>query len=175
MERALIEQAQKGDRDAFLELIATYDRQIMSVVYRFTGDCYDREDLYQEVFLRCFKSIGRFRFQAAFSTWLYRIALNCGIDFMKKKPPFVDGRKDEGADHVDYEQQERLRIVRRAARRLPGPQRICFHLFYVEDWSIADLAALLQSSEGTIKSHLDRARKKIRQDRQVLQWQTNPN
>jgi len=173
-ERALIEGAQAGDHDAFLALLARYDRQIMSVVYRFTSGRYDREDLYQEVFLHCFRSIRRFRFRSSLKTWLYRVALNRSVTYMRKRQPVVAALRDEPAPEVDWERREKLRSVHRALGRLRGRQRICFHLHYVEGWRVDEIAAVLDCSEGTVKSHLNRARGKIRRDREVVVWLTNP-
>ena len=174
-ERALIRRAQGGDHDSFLALLARYDRHVMSVVYRFTCDQYDREDLYQEVFLHSFRSLESYRFRSSFQTWLYRLALNRCISYMKKRVPVAEPRdEDAAAPAVDWERREKLRTVERALGRLDGPQRICFHLHYIEDWGVGQLAELLDCREGTVKSHLDRARKKIRKDHEVLLWQTNP-
>jgi RNA polymerase sigma-70 factor (ECF subfamily) len=170
-DRLLIKRAQRGDDDAFIALLARYDRQIMSVVYRFTGDSYDRQDLYQEVFLNCFRSIKTFRFKSSFETWLYRIALNRCITYMKKKEPIADW-KDEAGPGVDWERTAKLQSVHRALSRVNGAQRICFHLHYIEDWSIGQIAEMLDCQHGTVKSHLNRARDKIRKDPQVRAWAT---
>jgi len=173
-EEALVRQAQEGDTSAFLELLRRHDRRIMAVVYRFSGDQYDREDLYQEIFLHCFKSIGTYAFRCAFSTWLHRIALNRCIDYMNRKP-VVREVEDSPAPPQDHERREKLRAVHEAMNRLRGPQRICFFLHYVEGWSIEEIREVLDVERGTVKSHLDRARKKIRMTPEVLKWQTNPS
>ena len=172
--RELIIRAQKGDREAFLELIQGCDRHIMSVVYRFTGDLYDRQDLYQEVFLRSFRSIKKFRFKANFQTWLYRLALNCCIDYMKKNQP-TDPLPENRLAEPNWESREKIKAVHRALTRIRGPQRIAFHLHYIEGWDLKEIAELLHCKEGTVKSHLNRARNKIKRDHKVLLWQSNPN
>ena len=72
------------------------------------------------------------------------------------------------------ERREKLRAVHRALSHLRGKQRVCFHLHYIEDWPVKDIADTLELSEGTVKSHLNRARGKIREDQEVLVWRTNP-
>ncbi|MCP4901912.1 MAG: RNA polymerase sigma factor [bacterium] len=171
-ERELVKQAQGGDHAAFLALLGRYDRQIMSVVYRFTCDEYDREDLYQEVFLHCFRSIGKFRFQSSLLTWLYRLAMNRSVTYMRKKRPTAEP-VELVAPELDWERREKLRTIRRASNRLNGRQRICFHLFYIEGWALVEIAEVLDCREGTVKSHLNRARSRIRRDREVLAWLTN--
>lgn len=176
-ETALIAKARDGHHDAFLDLLSRYDRQIMSVVYRFTADQFDREDLYQEIFLHAFRSLRGYRGQAAFSTWLTRLALNRCITYMKKNKPTQtqENAHQEPSDiPPNLEIRERLSAIHRALTKLRGPQHISFHLYYIEDWSLPNIAQLLGCGEGAVKSHLNRARKKIRGDREVLQWQTNP-
>lgn len=174
MEEALIRKAREGDAEAFLTLVRRYDRQIMSVVYRMSGDVYDREDLYQEVFLHCFKAIKSYRARSSFRTWLYRVALNRCIDYMKKKPAIREV-EDSVVPPEDWERREKVRAVLKALSRLKGPQRICFFLYYVEGWEIRDIQELSGLREGTVKSHLNRARQKIRKDREVLLWQMSPS
>jgi len=166
----LLQRAREGDHDAFLDLIGQHDRQLMSVVCRFTSDLYDREDLYQDIFLHCYRSLATFSGRSRFRTWLYRLALNRCLDWVKKRVP-VMAPVDEG-EAVDWERREKLAAVARAMANLSGKQRICFHLCYVEDWTVAEIAEFLGAREGTVKSHLERARRKIRQDREVLVWQT---
>lgn len=168
----LVELAKCGDQDAFLTLLRRYDRQIMGVVYRFTGNFYDREDLYQEVFLHAFKALSGFRGESSFMTWLYRIALNRCLHYLKSKPVVAEA-VEQAQDSPDYELQARLKSVHAAVERLQGPQRMCFHLHYIEGWPVEDIATTLTLHSGTVKSHLDRARKKIKCAKEVLAWQTN--
>ena len=170
-ENALIRQAQRGDHKAFLRLLERYDRQIMSVVYRFTTDQFDREDLYQEIFLQCFASIGKFRFKSAFVTWLYRIALNRSISYMKTRTPVAEFR-ETAAPAIDWEQRQKIQAVRSALNRLTGKQKIVFHLHYIEGFRVDEIAEILDCSPGTVKSHMNRARVKVREDQEVLAWQT---
>jgi len=174
MESELLMKARKGNHNAFLALLKQYDRQVMSVICRFTGDLYDREDLYQDIFMHCFASLKKFRFEASFQTWLYRLAFNRCLDYIKKKKPVLE-EIDRATVGIDWERREKLQAVQRAMSRLKGPQRICFHLLYVEEWTGPEIAQMMGCSEGAVKSHLDRARRKVRQDREVLLWQTNPS
>ncbi len=172
-ETDLIRRAQKGDHEAFLALLERYDRQIMSVVYRFTTDQFDREDLYQEVFMHIYTSIRKFSFKSSLVTWMYRIALNQCISYMKKRTPVGDFQ-EMAAPGIDFEQRQKLNAVRAALDRLKGQQKISFHLHYIEGFSTDDIAEILACSAGAVKSHLNRARIKVRADKEVLAWQTNP-
>jgi RNA polymerase sigma-70 factor (ECF subfamily) len=172
-EIALIKMAQDGNSEAFLELISRYDRQVMSVIYRLTYDQFDREDLYQEIFLSCFRSIKSFRFRSSFVTWLYRVALNRSLSYLKKNRRKVDYQEAPARGH-DPDRQAKLEAVQRAFSRLHGNEKLCFHLHYMEEWDIERIAKVLDCAEGTIKSYLHRARNRVKVDPEVLVWQTNP-
>lgn len=172
-ELQLIQKAQKGDSGAFLELISRYDRQIMSVIYRLNCNRCDREDIYQEIFLACFKSIGSFKFRSSFSTWLYRVALNRSLSYMKKNTRVIEFSQGDTGD-ADEDANEKLKAVRSALAQINGLQKICFHLYYIEGWDIERIAETLECAPGTVKSHLYRARNRIRMDPGVLIWRTNP-
>lgn len=172
-ELLLIQKAQKGDSSAFLELIARYDRQIMSVIYRLNCDRCDREDVYQEIFLACFRSIGSFKFRSSFVTWLYRLALNRCLSYMKRNRRMLELPQGD-AGNADANRNAKLQAIQSALGQLDGLQKICFHLYYIEDWSIERIAETLACAPGTVKSHLHRARNRIRTDPGVLIWRTNP-
>jgi RNA polymerase sigma-70 factor (ECF subfamily) len=181
METNWITAAKKGDSDAFLRLLRQYDRQVMSVIYRFSGDLYDREDLYQDIFLHAFQAIRKFRGQAAFATWLYRVALNRCLVYMRSNrlkhgstapidASFDQLESDGEKADASLEQHQRMLAVQQAMQKLKGPQRICFHLYYIEEWDHDRIAATLAISTNTVKSHLHRARTKVRDSQEVAQW-----
>lgn len=170
----LIRLAKAGDHEAFMKLLSMHDRQLMSVVYRFSGNSCDREDLYQDIFLHVFKSIKSYHFKASFKTWLYRVALNRCCTFLRRKPNEVPLAEVPGGFRMDFETRARLSAIHKALSRLRGPQRISFHLFYIEDWAIDDIAEVLDCKPGTVKAHLQRARNKVKSAWEVRKWRTNP-
>jgi RNA polymerase sigma factor (sigma-70 family) len=172
-EFALIKRAQDGDSDAFLDLISRYDRQIMSVIYRLAFDQCDREDLYQEVFLGCFQSIKSFKFRSSFVTWLYRLALNRSITYLRKNNRRKLDFQEEPTCAPDMDRQGKLEAIQRAFSRLHGNEKLCFHLYYIEEWDVGRIAETLDCAEGTVKSYLARARNHVKMDPEVLVWQTN--
>src|SRR5207237_2635822 len=82
---AVVAQVLAGDREAFRLLVERHTRSIYSVAYRMTENQQDAEEIVQETFLRAYKSLGRFELRSSFSTWLYRIAVNRSLDFLKAK------------------------------------------------------------------------------------------
>lgn len=180
MEQQWIAAAKQGDANAFLRLLSQYDRQVMSVIYRFSGNLFDREDMYQDIFLHAFQSVRKFRGEAAFATWLYRVALNRCLVYMRGHAHEV---LDDQADQIDsndsalqaIELRQRMQAVHKAMAKLKGPQRLCFHLYYIESWSHEQMAETLNISTNTVKSHLHRARTKVRDAEKVAEWLMNLN
>ncbi len=177
-DRALVEALQKGDRDAFRELMSRHKGGITSYLYRRVADRYWAEDLAQEVFLRAFRKIGTFKSQARFSTWLYRIAHNLSIDFLKRRkleprlknmgggetegaPPFeVEAfGNDPGEEAVRRELREK---VLETVQGLAKKYRDVFVLCTLQGLSYEEAAEVLDLSVKTVSSRLCRARKRFK-------------
>lgn len=141
----------------------------MAVVYRFTFDRFDRDDLYQEVFLSAYKHIRRFRGKCAFSTWLHRIALNRCIDWERKRK-FESVPLEEPSVTEEGDTRQKLQAIQQALTTLPRGPRVCFHLYYLEGMTIDEVAEILGCRPGSVKSQLNRARKKIRLHHEVRPW-----
>src|SRR6185369_1933196 len=84
-EKLLIQQAQSGDRMAFEELIRRHDREILRLAFHMLGDREKAREVFQETFLKAYRSLNRFRFESSFYTWIYRIATNVGLDYLRKR------------------------------------------------------------------------------------------
>ena len=99
---SLVEEARRGGREAFAELVRRHERRVHGVVLRMAGNRSDADDLAQEVFLTAWKAIGSFRSGSSFYTWLYRIAVNTSLTFLKKKgreknrAPFDENHRRRG-------------------------------------------------------------------------------
>jgi RNA polymerase sigma-70 factor (ECF subfamily) len=83
---AAVALARDGDAEAFRSLVERHSRLVFRVAYRMTGNESDAEDVVQETFLKAYRQLGRFESRANFGTWVYRIAVNCAIDYMRAKP-----------------------------------------------------------------------------------------
>jgi RNA polymerase sigma factor (sigma-70 family) len=95
--------------------------------------------------------------------------LNQCISFMRRQRHFEE-EEDVAVDDAGWENNARLQAIYRAQQSLLGPQRISFHLFYVEQWSLEEIADVLDCGLGTVKSHLHRAREKVRGHQEVQKW-----
>jgi RNA polymerase sigma-70 factor, ECF subfamily len=158
-DRAAIEACQRGEREAFDALVERYQRDVYRLCYRYVNDHHDASDLAQDVFLKAYRAIGRFRGDSAFSTWLYRIAVNTCLNFRASRQRPSEELKDDVADagrRVDrrMEDDELSQQVREAVSRLPEKQRATLILKIYNDLTHEEVAAILGSTVGTVKANL---------------------
>ena len=177
-EKQLIEQAGKGNEEAFSQLVLQYEKQISNLTLRMTGDRDTAFDLTQETFLKAWRAISLFQFDSKFSTWLCRIASNTCIDFLRKQKKrqtisltAVDEDNEAYEIAVSDSSLDPARIAEAAQDRemvfqalqsLPADYRIALSLRAIEDMSYDQIAEALNLSPGTVKSRISRARERIR-------------
>ena len=170
----LIERFQSGDVTAFESLVNRYQGKVYDIAYHHARNAEDAYDLSQEVFERVFKSIGRFKKKSSFYTWLYRITVNVCIDYTRKRSRFQTVPIEEWicshesqiagpgySPSESVELQELKQQIARAIDQLPPKQRTVFILKRQEGLSLAEIAKILDRSEGTIKAHLFHATHKL--------------
>lgn len=176
-EQTVIRRVQSGDAEAFALLVEAYQKTIYNLCLRMTGNRADAEDLSQEVFLTAYRRLGDFRGESRFSAWLCRIASNACIDFLRRSRRQEalsltrdedDGEQAEWAVADESFSPERLlerRMTREALRRglaaLEPEQRQILLLRELEGLRYDEIARALAIGEGTVKSRLFRARKKL--------------
>jgi RNA polymerase sigma-70 factor, ECF subfamily len=158
-ERAEIAAARAGDREAFGRLAERYQRDVYRLCFRYVNDHHDASDLAQEALLKAYKALDRFRGDSAFSTWLYRIAVNTCLNFRAaRKPPAEElpeslPAREAGALDLMQKDEQAAR-VREAVSRLPEKQRATLILKVYQELSHEEVAAILGSSVGTVKANL---------------------
>ena len=175
---AIVQRVQNGEVSAFNQLVQKYRQPLFSTIYNMTGNREDASDIAQEVFIKAFQSIRRFRGQASFYTWLYRIAVNSSITFIKraKKQRFINYETiDEtlvSTEILEYftaktktekgallkELQEKLN---EALQKLSPKHRIVVILHEVEGMNHKEIADITKTSEGTVRSRLHYAKKML--------------
>jgi RNA polymerase sigma-70 factor (ECF subfamily) len=170
-ERLTIARAQRGDRAAITELIQAYQRPLEAFLFRLCGKHELAEDLAQEAFVRVIKSLHRFDDQYRFSTWLFTIGKRLLVNAQQKMKPLqeseiVEFRADDTrtplSEVVSAERGARIsKLVEIAVESLVSPQREIVLLFHQQGWSVQRIAEELRMPEGTIKSHLFRARRRM--------------
>ena len=170
----LIAAAKDGDREAFDELVKATYQGAYTLAYRLTGNEEDARDVVQDAYLRAYKSIRRFRGDAAFTTWLYRITANCASTYLVKRTKARHEELDEETSAVvdvrpenDPVQRmdgefERHRLTE-ALQQLPPDMRAVVVLRDVYDLPHEAIAAELGITEGAAKVRLHRARRKLRE------------
>jgi RNA polymerase sigma-70 factor (ECF subfamily) len=179
----LVKAFQAGNKKAFDSLVLKYEKKVFNVCFRFLGDYEDANDTAQETFVRVYRSLDRFRFDAAFSTWLFRIAVNtCKNKLgslasrMRKKAVPLDRPKelengrvnpdiaDSRADPENaFQRKERMGRIQAGINTLSGDQQTLVILRDVQGLSYEEIGAITGLGPGTLKSKLSRARWKLRE------------
>jgi RNA polymerase sigma-70 factor (ECF subfamily) len=178
-EEELVERARRGDRDAFRQLVERHQDDVFYLALGLLRNRDDAEDVVQDVFIRIYKSLGRFRGQARLSTWLYRVTLNACRDLQRKRRftalqeslglvPRAESRWREERADADPERAaasgEMRQDVARAVKRLSPAERDVFVLRQFNQLSIRETAEITGRAEGTVKNLLYRALRKLQKE-----------
>ncbi len=165
-----------GNTNAFEDLVLEYQKQVYHITLKMTGNEEDAFDLSQETFLKAYRSLSAFRGEAGFGSWLYRMAANLCIDFLRKKKrrgtekivsldeDAEEGRRPPELPDLRYEPQSALEKketrekVQEGLRRLPQEQRLILVMRDVEGFSYQEISDALKIELGTVKSRIYRAR-----------------
>jgi RNA polymerase sigma-70 factor, ECF subfamily len=172
-EKEFIRRAQTGDGEAFGFLVERYKGKVFSLVYGFTRDRAAADDLAQEVFIKAYYSLPKFKAESGFGTWLYRIAVNHAKDFLRKsrqrqKEVSIEDvgeqalRAPDAGPEENREEEGRRQVIREALERLPEKYRVILTLRDIDGLSYEDIGGIMKLSPGTVDSRLHRARRKLR-------------
>ena len=167
-EQHLILQAREGSHEAYRLLVNRHMKQAYDVAFRFVGNHEGAEDITQEAFVRAYHSLSRFRGEAEFSTWLYRIIMNLALNTLKQTKRRARFEvKDVDLDTVrsvefNPERSDMILHIERALHELPTLQRAAVILRHIDGLSTTQVSDILRCSEGTVKTHLFRGLKKLR-------------
>jgi RNA polymerase sigma-70 factor (ECF subfamily) len=181
-EWSLVREARGGNHAAFAQLVHSHDETVLRVALRITGSQIEAQDIYQEVFLKVHKKLECFRFDSSFSTWISRIATNTCLDYLRKarhrretdtiKTSF-DGVQQDFLDQVADErpandpERELLRRelrawILRALKELTPQERMVFDMKHFQGMRLRAIGEILKISEGSVKTCLVRATRKLR-------------
>lgn len=168
-EGSLIAQSQRGDVDSFDRLVAAHEDRIYHAAYRITGNAEDARDAAQEAFVKAFRALPRYRHEAAFGTWLHRIAVNASLDIVRRRPQAPPVPLEEvvlpAQTHNPDTEAERHEVQRRvhdALRRLAPDHRVIVVLRDLQGLAYEEIAEVLRMPIGTVRSRLSRAREALR-------------
>lgn len=181
-ELVLIRRAQDGDRSAFDELVRTYDQHVLRLALQLVRSPEEARDLYQEAFLKVYRSLPRFRLEARFSTWLYRVVMNVCLDHLRRQSTRKEVQAPEGEDgESEYFQslpdrrpaqdpehalrgKEIGKRIQGALARLNSRERLVFELKHYQGLKLRAIGEFCGTSEQTVKNCLFRATQKLRTD-----------
>lgn len=178
-EQELIRGIQSGERTAVNRLVDEYQRTVIKTAYYFLGDMQDAEDMAQEVFLEVCRSVGRFRQDAALSSWIYRITVNRALNELKRRKRMklirqagnyfgIGPNAGENADitpklqETPLQAEENRRLLDQTIGALPGNQRIAFILSNYEELSYKEIAGVMGTSVSSVESLIHRAKLNLR-------------
>lgn len=165
----LITRAQRGERDAFNELVRIHAQGVMNVIYRMCGDAQVAEDAAQETFIQAWLHLSTYRPQTSLRSWLYRIAVNAATDMLRKEKRILPSALEDlhlqdpqlGPEALFF-QEERTALVKKAILSLPDASRAVLVMREYEGMSYHEIAAALDIPVGTVMSRLNYARKSLR-------------
>ncbi len=165
---------QNGNSHAFRYLVDQHRNLVWHLVYRMTRMREDAEDLSQEIFLRVYRDIRKFRGESKLSTWVASIAYHMCIDYIRKKgrekidlveEPVLVLKEDppERNPVLEIDRKDMQRMIQDILEQLPLHYRTVMSLFYLEEMSYKEIEAITGMPEGTLKSYLNRGRQLIRE------------
>ena len=175
----LIQRAKLGDMGAFEQLVFRYDKQVLTIAARYVQSAEDAKDIYQEVFLRVFRSLPRFQLRSQFSTWLFRITTNVCLSHRTKRKrhlhtslnqdsedehggTLAETISDKSATDEQAEKSDTALHVAKAVETLSPKQKMVFTMKYYDGYKIREIAQMTGLNEGTVKRYLFAATRKVR-------------
>lgn len=169
-EQRAIARVQAGDAGAYDYLVGKHLPRVVAIAYGVVRNAHDAEDLAQEAFVKAFQGIGRFRAGEPFGPWVYRIVTNAALDLLKHRTKFRHeelagyepaARRDDA--ELPAMSNDLARRIDAALNELPDMQRIVARLHLIEEFEHAEIAAMTGLSDGTVRSHLSLARRKLKE------------
>ena len=166
---ALVERATGGQDEAFAELVRRHQGKVRGLLLRLSSNPTLADDLAQEVFLRAYRGLVGFEGRARFSTWIYRIAYNVFLNHRTRTrelaalPQGFESQAAAPDDELSPRRCDMRRDLAGAIAALPDRYRVVVTLYYLEDVSYPEIAEVLGLPLGTVKTHLHRAKKMLRE------------
>jgi len=174
-DRQLINAVLGGDTRAFAFIIKNTEGLVIQIVCRMINNIEDRKDIIQDVYLKAFNNLQSFKLNAKLSTWIGQIAFNTCINYLEKKKLVLPGELYDNDNYTENKLQETeaevvlskkalSTLLAAEIEKLPTLHKALIILYHHEDLSYADIAQVTNLPEGTVKSYLFRARKKLKEN-----------
>jgi len=173
-DQEIIKQIIAGQQEIYRELVSRYQQKVYSVAFKITRNEKDAEDIAQEVFIQAFKALSTYKFESSFSTWLYRIAVNRGLDWQRKNKKYQDRilyeqvtiENTESIEFLpedSFISQEQKKAIHSIMNKLPPPYLDVIKLYYFDQLSYQEIANQLELANKTVESRLYRGRQMLKQ------------
>lgn len=174
----LVEKIKKGDIDAYEEIIKKYENKVCGIIYHMIKNQNDVEDLAQEVFIKVYKNLSKFKGDSSLYTWIYKITVNLCLDEVKKRKNIIyldekleveDGELERELPSLDktqvelYEEKELKEKLHKCIGKLPEKQRVMIVLRDIKGFSYEEISEITSVKLGTVKSQINRARLKLKE------------
>ncbi len=163
-----------GDTDAFTALVNKYKDMVFTIIVKIVGNEADAEELSQDVFLKVYHSLGSFKRESRFSTWIYRIAYNAAITKTRKKKPETQALNHEVVESYTQDDihenvyaltpQQQKSFIDKVLTSLPENDYVMITLYHKEDCSVKDISEITGLSESNVKVKLHRIRKRMQKE-----------
>jgi RNA polymerase sigma-70 factor (ECF subfamily) len=173
--KLLVKKTLAGNKKAFESIIQQHQRLVSHIVFRMVANQADREDICQDVFVKVYQHLESFQFGSKLSTWIAKIAYNTCLNYLEKKKVLLfddvssDGRSMEslpgdtrGPDRLAEEKQTSS-LLRKEIKKLPVRYRTIITLYHLDHMSYDEIAEAMELPQGTVKSHLFRARRLLKE------------
>jgi len=175
VDKISISELKEGNETAFKQLVEAYKNKVINTCFGFVHNRTDAEDIAQNVFVEVFESVNRFKEDSSLSTWIYRIAVNKSLDFIRKSNrkkrwselTRISFDQNENTDNwymhndtpeISLEQKERINILNSAINKLPENQKVAFTMHKYEDLSYKEIADILSTTVSSVESLMHRAK-----------------
>lgn len=170
LEKELVAKCKSGNQDAFRVLVNGYRQKLFGYCLRMTGDNFSAEDVFQEILIKVWQGIKKYKEQQKFSNWLFTIAHNVIQDSFRKKQKYSNNVSinekmyltSSETPHISFVKNEKLNLIEKAVMSLPKNQREVFILRQQSNMTFKEISAITNEPINTVLSHMNYAMKKVK-------------
>lgn len=165
-ERLLISRILSGEQTLYATLVNRYKTYAVTLAHKILLNTPEAEEVAQDAFVKAFQNLAKFQGTAKFSTWLYRIVFNTAISYKRKYRPSFQSLENTSVEHSPdsegtLERTDRSKYIFQAMARLSDEDRTALNLFYLEEFSLEEIADITGINKNTIKVRIHRARQRV--------------
>lgn len=165
-EHLLIDRILAGEERCYAELVDQYKSYAYTIAYKIVNDRAEAEEVAQDAFIKAYNYLRNFNRQARFSTWLYRIVFNTAISYKRKnriRTEDIENKHVENPERADsaIEREDKQQFVNKALKKLNEADQLAIQLFYIKEFSLEEVAVMMDQNVNTIKVRIHRARQRL--------------